>query len=633
MEAFSLRVYARIELLAVFAVVGVFWLFDAVRHELLEPYFPLWADSTLTMVFVTVGAFVFARILFGMVEKANERLEKERQRLDSVFRYTTDAILVLDQTLRITAWNKAAERITGWSASEVVGKLACSDVLKCHDRHGRPLDPGSWAPQVLQSREPINYFELAVTAKDGTQIPVTASCSPVPSRERDGNATDLVIVMRDVSERVRLEGELEALHKIRLGTASASDVRQLAELVVEKAKQLVEAESALLILEMPGRRGDVARAFANFGLDGDPADDTMLVLSGFSTMDPAIKAARLENARLGLKGLDEKGMVDAEIMDARELVAVAGTAGAGSGVKPAGVGTGARIGVRSGGDVDGTVSDAIAPDVSIPLVIGGRPAGLLEVWGPGLKKRYALVAGPLQRLADQAAMAIENREFYNRIQELGALEERYRLAREMHDGLAQSLGYLNLKLAILTQKIAREPEKSLAEETSHLRQVVSDLYDEVRRSIYDLKMPVDAHSDFITLLETYVKNLAHGTFSISLQVDPGLAPQWPVGVQAHLLRIVQEALTNVRKHAQASSVCISLKREAAMVRISVEDDGAGFAVEETGRDAEDAGGRHFGLTTMQERASLIGGRFEVHSQPGRGTVVSILVPEGREWSQ
>ena len=209
---------------------------------------------------------------------------------------------------------------------------------------------------------------------------------------------------------------------------------------------------------------------------------------------------------------------------------------------------------------------------------------------------------------------------------LAILEERERLAREMHDGIAQTLGYLNLKLRAIETAVARgktgEAEAGLEEAAS----VVSRLYDDVRQAIYDLRSDRVPGNDFLSALARYLRDFArqHG-IGTELAVDAQSAVEIGDAARAQLTRIIQEALANVRKHSGASRVRVRLEMLPEGLRLAVEDDGSGFSPEEHQADAA-AGTRHFGLSVMRERARLIGGRLEVQGVPGAGTTVAVTVP-------
>ena len=226
----------------------------------------------------------------------------------------------------------------------------------------------------------------------------------------------------------------------------------------------------------------------------------------------------------------------------------------------------------------------------------------------------------LSVMAVRTAMVIENTRLYDHVEAAAALGERAHLAREVHDGLAQSLSYLNLKLAkLLSYDSLPEP---LSQELQEVKQASEASLAEARQSIAALRLGPTDEGRFMDTLQRYVEEFAEENgLAVSLVKGAGLPPTSPQ-VRAELLRIVQEALNNVRKHAQASSVRVVLTASPKGIGVRIQDDGQGFAYDET-RLAED---RHFGLVGMRERAFCLGGELRVHSEPGKGTVVEVEVP-------
>ena len=194
------------------------------------------------------------------------------------------------------------------------------------------------------------------------------------------------------------------------------------------------------------------------------------------------------------------------------------------------------------------------------------------------------------------------------------LEERGRLAREMHDGLAQDLWYARLKQGRLAQLVQGEEEKALAQ----------DVMDAIDSGISDARQTVMAmragstDAPLLEIVERYAEDFGD-RFALDVRYESsGEPPELPARVQAEVLRIVQEALNNVRKHADATVVRVSAATGDGSLRIDVSDNGRGFAPEQP------TGG--FGLHSMRERAELIGAVLRVESAPRDGTSVSLDLP-------
>jgi nitrate/nitrite-specific signal transduction histidine kinase len=229
----------------------------------------------------------------------------------------------------------------------------------------------------------------------------------------------------------------------------------------------------------------------------------------------------------------------------------------------------------------------------------------------------------LQGVAAQAAVALENAALYSEMQDVAVLEERERLAREIHDGLAQTLGYLRLRLKTASEQVASGELVEARSILADIIQTTEEAYVDAREAIADLRSAVFDGADLVDTLDSYVEEYGLQNrirTNLAVETETEICPPAAQGVQ--LIRIVQQALSNVRKHADATSVAVRLRREDHFLVLTIEDDGRGFDVHEVGRSE----GRHFGLNIMRERAESLGGILEVYSGHGLGTRVIAKVP-------
>jgi len=234
----------------------------------------------------------------------------------------------------------------------------------------------------------------------------------------------------------------------------------------------------------------------------------------------------------------------------------------------------------------------------------------------------------LTTMAHQIALAIRNAQLYAQVNQLAVLEERYRLSREIHDGLAQTLSYLSLQAERLENLIAAQRYDATTSELSELRQTIRAAYVDVREAIDGLRLDVGEPDKLVARLGEYVDEFARQTgVAATFACEPaGLSVPPDTGLQ--LLRIAQEALTNVRKHSHAKNVQVALRAHAREIELSVTDDGRGF------RDAAEPGRAYHshGMATMRERAQSIGGALTVATGAGQGTriVVTMAARAARE---
>jgi len=266
--------------------------------------------------------------------------------------------------------------------------------------------------------------------------------------------------------------------------------------------------------------------------------------------------------------------------------------------------------------------------------------GVLEVYGPE-RLAESETAATFASLANQAASALENARLYEEltgrerqlhdliVQFLAAQEEeRRRVAYDIHDGLAQTAAAAHHHLqACACQHPPGSPQGQ--EQLDEALELVRGVVGEARQVIYDLRPTVLDDFGLAAAVRLQVETLQAEGWEVGLEEALG-DERLPPEVETTLFRVAQEALTNVRKHARASRVRVALDRSGNAVRLLVRDEGRGFQPDEATRS--NGPGERVGLSGMRERVSLLGGRFELHSEPGSGTTVKaeVELPATRE---
>lgn len=208
-----------------------------------------------------------------------------------------------------------------------------------------------------------------------------------------------------------------------------------------------------------------------------------------------------------------------------------------------------------------------------------------------------------------------------KVQREATLEERTRIARELHDTLEQALAGISLQLKGLTATWTSAPAEA-RQIIDMARSMVRHGQDEARRTVCNLRQLAFDGSDLPTALSKMASQMGDGPQpSIEVRIA-GTPAALPAKLESHLLRIGQEATTNALKHAGASHIRLELRYDKNSVQLAVSDDGRGFDAQSAG--PSDAG--HFGLLGMRERAEKIGGQLKITSDARTGTVVEVFVP-------
>ena len=369
--------------------------------------------------------------------------------------------------------------------------------------------------------------------------------------------------------------QLESLNEIGDALTGELDLDRLLDLVARRLRELVAAR--IVLIALPDSGGELVIAAA----DGEGAD-------AFGLVGMRLGAGDSKAGRVLERGRSER--IDA-VLDDPEIDQRAAR----------------RLGALSA--------------LFVPLLLQGRAIGVLVAHDragsdPAFGEEDLRLA---ESLASRASIAVDlsqrvSRDAVRRVVEAQELE-RARLARELHDETGQALTSILLGLKALEDHVGSDEGHTAA---AGLRDLVVSTLQDVRRLAVELRPSALDDFGLVPALERLVETFA-STSGIGVDLDARLGEgRLPTEVETALYRLVQEALTNVVKHASAGQVTVRLTRDSAGVTASVADDGSGF-------DLAAADGR-LGLTGMRERVGLIGGRLTVDSAEGRGATVIAEVP-------
>jgi signal transduction histidine kinase len=262
-------------------------------------------------------------------------------------------------------------------------------------------------------------------------------------------------------------------------------------------------------------------------------------------------------------------------------------------------------------------------ELCVPVVSNGRVRAVLNLESRHVAAFTDEDVGVLETAADVLASAIENARLYRRAQEAAVLEERGRLARDLHDSVSQQLFSMTLTAQAARAQLAKNPTRATSQ-LERLQETATAALAEMRALIFQLRPPGLSEQGLVAALQQHVSALGRRE-GLTVELHVSGEERYTRGAEQAIYRIVQESLNNIVKHAGTCNVAISLDMQPEQLLLRVADDGYGFDL-----DSESyLSSRHLGLTSMRERAAELGGTLDLHSRPGQGTEVTVVVPRNR----
>jgi nitrate/nitrite-specific signal transduction histidine kinase len=269
-------------------------------------------------------------------------------------------------------------------------------------------------------------------------------------------------------------------------------------------------------------------------------------------------------------------------------------------------------------------------ELAVPVRMGKKVIGVLDIESTDVDAFGEADLYTTQTLADQLAVAIDNARLYEETRQIAVMEERNRMAREIHDTLAQGFSGIILQLEAAEQAMGSD-EPGLQRHLNQARNLARKSLAEARRSVWNLRPQALEQKPLTEAIKQEADRFSQTT-GVSVKINIlGNKRNLPPEIEAGILRIFQESVTNVRKHAKATEVEVNLTFSDSTAELTVRDNGVGFKQRVAG---DGKGGKKksdtFGLISMRERARGFGGTFEVQSRAGKGTLVKIVIPTGKE---
>jgi PAS domain S-box-containing protein len=502
----------------------------------------------------------------------------------------SDAILVIGLDYRIQLANRAAQAQLGYDAAALLGK-PCGEVFGCQRGDDCP------AAAVLATGETVKVTHARPGRPDGALrfFDVIAS----PRRDASGRLIGVIESRRDVTEERSLEEalvqrheELAILHTVARTLAQSLDLGEMLGRSLDEVLRLTGIDSGAIFLR----------------------EETLGTLELYAHRGFAEETAR---------AVSQFGMLDGScggVLEHREVVVVPALA---------------RYRGRRARSLQREQLNTL---VHVPLIAKGAPLGSMCVATRCEREFDAAARDLLYAIGSQIAVAIENARLYAELQRKERLrgellrkviaaqeEERKRIARDLHDDTSQALAAL---LYAVDEALELRDPAEIRQTLLGMRSVSQRTLDGVHKLIFDLRPSLLDHLGLVPALRWFAQSRLEPV-NVRLLIEDTPAPRrLPAEIETVLFRVVQEAVTNIARHALARNVRIAFTLTGDGAQVAIEDDGVGFDM--VALTLSPDSGRGLGLLGMQERVALLGGEFTIDSAPGHGTRISIAVPASAE---
>ena len=508
--------------------------------------------------------------------------EEREQQYQSIFETASDGLIINDlETGLVVEANPAACTMYGYARDEFIGLHPTSFI------HPDSSHQFTKYVQAVQSQG-VYVAQQVHLRRDGSQFYVELSGTVFTDQGR----SYLLSVVRDVSQRVHAEQLLQ--QRVEARTREQSTLLEISQTLA----------SALEL--QPGLILDQLRVIIDYTHAGlfKLEDSTLAALAvrGPQALEQAmpfqIRLQSPEALAMLFNGHRSTRIADVQSADppARFLRSLLD-------------------------DQASILLEGVQSWMWVPLAIKGRMIGAIGVAHAERNYFTAHHADLALTVANQAAITMVNAELYEHAQTLAALQERQRLARNLHDAVNQSLFSAGLIAEVLPRLWERDPEEG-RQSLEDLRRLTRGAQADMRLLLAELRPSTLTDAELGDLLRLLGNALA-GRTNIPVSVTVAGEGKLPADVQVALYRLCQEGLNNIAKHAGASRVDIQLQYETGAVELRIRDDGRGF-------DPEQTPPGHYGLSMMRERAAAVGATLSITSQPGHGTEIVIRWVETQE---
>lgn len=491
---------------------------------------------------------------------------------DSIAENVNVWLNVLDDQLNIVLWNRVAETISGFSQEDVVGNNLIWSWLYPDEEYRQRIMARTAC--LFEKDTGLEYFETRIRCKNG-EIKIISwnSCSLV---NEIGRIYGIITFGYDITDRKQTEEalrkanrEISALYHVASVASASLDLDTILERSLDCVLGTMNTDKGLIHL-------------------WDEGDEKLYLVAQKGLSSDII--AKIDEV------LPEKGLTGWVFSNSRPLLTHNPT------TDPA-----------TPSPIFSGLNNAY---LGVPMNVKGKTVGVFGVLGESGRKFQEDEVALLASIADQVSVAVENARLYQQAEQIAVMEERERLAYDLHDSVTQSLYSLTL-LAEAARRLTRSGELDRAGDyITRLGETAQDALKEMRLLVYKLRPPalereglVGAIQQRLGAVERRAGIKAHLIANDTTRLSPP--------IEEGLYRIAQEALNNALKHAKANSVIVRINIVKEQVELIVEDNGIGFDPDTIDRS------EGMGVPSMKERVKRLGGTMHIHSAPGQGTSIII----------